>query len=271
MKQRLKKLIKSVAPSWYSAYIESRRKYGYFGEYKSWYEAKLQCIGYDSDIIIEKVKDSALKVKNGHIAYERDSVTFDKIDYSWPLLAVLLWIACKNNNSLNVLDFGGSLGTSYFQNKHFLGHLKLHWGVVEQEKFVNYGKKLFEDNELHFYKSAKECLSHSKPDIVLFSSSIQYLEEPYKVLADIISFQPPYIFFDTTPFLKTENDIISVQKVPPKIYEASYPVWIFSQEKFLSFFAKNKYHFIVDFNMQKVDIFKIKGKPVDLMGMFFAK
>lgn len=260
-----------IPPLLYSAYIESRRKYGYFGQYGSWAEAKSQCSGYDSDIIIEKVKDSALKVKNGQAAYERDSVIFGKIEYSWPLLAALLWIASKKNNFLNVLDFGGSLGTSYFQNKHFLDHIKMNWGIVEQEKFVDYGKKLFEDERLHFYKTVEEYTSRQKPDIVLMSSSIQYIEEPFKELSNIISHKPPFILFDTTPFMKTKEDIITIQKVPPKIYDASYPVWIFSKDKFISFFTGNNYRLVADFNMQKVDIFKINGKPVDLMGMLFAR
>jgi putative methyltransferase (TIGR04325 family) len=258
-------------PLLYSAYLESRRKYGYFGEYQSWQEAKSKCTGYDSDKVIEKVKNSALKVKNGEAAYERDSVIFDKIDYSWPLLAALLWIASKNNNALNVLDFGGALGTSYFQNKNFLNHIKLNWNVIEQEKFVNYGKKLFEDEKLHFYKTIEESLARQNPDIILLSSTIQYLEKPYQKLSELIKLKPPYILFDTTPFMNTKKDIITIQKVPPQIYDASYPLWILSKNKFISFLADRKYKMLTDFNMQKVDIFKIKGKPVDLMGMLFAR
>jgi putative methyltransferase (TIGR04325 family) len=39
------------------------------------------------------------------------------------------------------LDFGGSLGSSYFQNKKFLDALRLvEWNVVEQENFVATGE-----------------------------------------------------------------------------------------------------------------------------------
>jgi putative methyltransferase (TIGR04325 family) len=69
--------------------------------------------GYDSEIILEKTRDALLKVKNGEAAYERDSVLFDEIQYAWPLLTSLMWVAAQAKGILNVLDFGGSLGTTY--------------------------------------------------------------------------------------------------------------------------------------------------------------
>jgi len=49
--------------------------------------------GYDNDMILEKTRLALLKVKNGEAAYERDSVVFEDIQYAWPLLAGLLWVA----------------------------------------------------------------------------------------------------------------------------------------------------------------------------------
>ena len=119
---------------------------GYFGNYSCWYKACQDSTGYDSNVILNKVRDALLKVKNGDAVYERDSVLFDEVQYSWPLMAGLLWIASCGNNCLNLIDFGGSLGSSYFQNRKFLGHLcEFYWNVVEQEKFVKCGRELFED------------------------------------------------------------------------------------------------------------------------------
>ena len=49
------------------------------GDYKTWEDAQARCTGYDSEIILDKVKNSLLKVKNGEAIYERDSVLFDEI------------------------------------------------------------------------------------------------------------------------------------------------------------------------------------------------
>src|SRR5262245_44680393 len=103
-------------------------EYGWHGDFADWAEAKRACSGYDSDVILERVKAALLKVKRGEAVYERDSVLFDSKQYSWPVLASLLWIASQHQNRLTVMDFGGSLGSSYFQNREFLGHLTgLRW------------------------------------------------------------------------------------------------------------------------------------------------
>ena len=47
--------------------------------------ASNDCKGYDHQDIIDSVFNSALKVKNGEIVYERDSIIYDEIQYSWPV------------------------------------------------------------------------------------------------------------------------------------------------------------------------------------------
>src|SRR5215211_4348062 len=85
------------------------------GSYENWQTAMAQTKGYNDTLILERVKDSLLKVKNGEAVYERDSVLFDKIQYAWPLLACLENVALKDKGRLHLVDFGGSLGSSYYQ------------------------------------------------------------------------------------------------------------------------------------------------------------
>ncbi len=91
------------------------------GDFATWEEASAQCAGYDAEDILAKVLAATLKVKSGEAACERDSVLFDDIEYAWPVLAGLMWAAARNGGKLNVLDFGGALGSSYFQNRKFFG------------------------------------------------------------------------------------------------------------------------------------------------------
>ena len=82
-------------------------------------------------------------------AFERDGVVFDQPDYNFPLLACLLRVATESGNRLRVLDFGGSLGSTYFQCRPFLGGVsELRWTVVEQPQFVECGRREFEDGEV---------------------------------------------------------------------------------------------------------------------------
>ncbi|MCF6158628.1 MAG: methyltransferase, TIGR04325 family [wastewater metagenome] len=271
MNGQIKNIMKDfLPPVFLKAYLLNRNaKYGFFGNYTSWGEAETASIGYDSDMIVNKVKDALLKVKQGEAVYERDSVLFDNIQYSWPLLAALLWIASQNESQLNLVDFGGSLGSTYFQNRKFLMHLnELYWNIVEQEKFVECGKRYFEDKHLKFYYSIDSCFREQRPNTILFSAVIQYLEKPYDLLAEVTNKEFRYIVFDRTPFLDKGNDRITIQKVSPEIYQASYPAWFFNKENFLNSFLLKEYRLIAEFDThEKVNIPSIfKGFIFERMG-----
>ena len=249
--------------------IRHTDKYGFFGNYKSWNEAKQFSKGYDNEAILQKVKSAALKVKNGEAAYERDSVVFSKVEYFWPTLAALLWTASKNDNRLSLIDFGGSLGTSYRQNKKFLSHLKsLRWNVVEQPLFAKCGKEFFEDEHLKFYDSLEHCAKTEHPDAVLISSVIQYVERPYDLLRQILNLGAKCLIFDRTPFLKDDTpERITVQRVPPKVYDASYPAWFLNEKKFLKMFEAN---YRLDFDTIPYNM-TLDGEILRFRGFIFEK
>ncbi len=234
----LKNLIKKVTPPFLIDLIHPRRQYGFIGNYKTWIEAMANSKGYNDPVILEGVKAAALKIKNGEAAYERDSVLFYQKDYNWPLLASLLWIAEQNNRTLNILDFGGSLGSTYFQHREMLKYLvSFNWNIVEQENFVSYGKKYFEDDQLKFFSSITDCLAVTHPNVFLASSTLQYLEKPYELMAKVVNLGFDYLILDRTPFLPS-TDRITVQKVNPHIYDASYPAWLLNENKFLKIVYK---------------------------------
>jgi putative methyltransferase (TIGR04325 family) len=221
--------------------------YGWSGDYSSWDNAKKKCIGYSSPEIIAKVRESALKVRNGEFPYERDSVLFNKIQYSYPLLASLLWIAEKNNGRLNVLDFGGALGSSYYQNIKFLNSIsEVKWCIVEQSQFVHIGQSEFQNGILKFFSSVDDCIASYNIDICILSSVLQYIESPYKLLDSIISKQVKFILIDRTPFIKGK-DRITIQKAHPKIYSAKYPCWFFNLQNFKRFMSE-KYNLVLEFD-----------------------
>jgi putative methyltransferase (TIGR04325 family) len=208
-------------------------KYGYFGNYASWQQAAQQCAGYDAGNILEKVKEATLKVKNGETVYERDSVLFDIIEYSWPLVSALLWVAALNKGKISVLDFGGSLGSSYFQNKKFLDTLNtVQWNIVEQASFVAAGQQAIENETLHFFNSVDEVRKqYALPDLLLIACTLPYIEQPYQLLHQLMQHRFQYIIIDNTPFNDEAGDRVTIQKVPPQIYAASYPCWLLDYNK----------------------------------------
>ena len=246
--KRIRQIIRSMTPPIvFKIYEHLSCNTGFFGNYTTWEEARRASNGYGSEVILNKVKDALLKVKNGEAVYERDSVLFQKIEYSWPLIAALLWIASRNGNRLNVVDFGGSLGSSYFQNRKMLAHLhELEMERGRADKIRRMRNNDFEDQNLKFYYYLEDCLKEQHADTILLSSVIQYLEKPYDLLSDVKRNKVKYVVLDRTAFIDAGDDRITVQKVPPQIYDASYPGWFFNEHKFLDFFS-DEYELISDF------------------------
>jgi len=259
----LKQFIKSLVPPIILIILNrfKNKKYGWKGNYATWGKAQEAATGYDSDEIINKVRNSLLKVKNGDAVYERDSVVFNKIQYSWPYLSGLMLSSIKHGK-LNVVDFGGSFGSSYFQNKKFLDEIdNVSWNIIEQKHFVDVGKKEFEDDRLKFYYTIAECLQYNQPNILLLSSVLQYIEKPYELLNEYLKYNFDYIILDRTPFSFHNKDEIKLQIVPPNIYEASYPCWFFNEDYLVNYFVSKGYKMIESFNALdgKCDEYYFKG------------
>lgn len=243
---RYKKIKRSISdnvpPAVFRLYRRLVQKVGYFGNYKTWSDAEAESTGYDGDEILRKVREATLKVKQGEAIYERDSVLFDRIQHSWPVLAGLLWIATKQGNRLSVLDFGGSLGSSYRQNKGLLDHLAtFEWSIVEQENFVRCGQREFQDHVLRFYLTIDDCLRERTPNVVLLSSVLPYVKDPYGILAELVSRRFDFIIIDRTPLLEGDEDRLTVQQVPGEIYSARYPAWMLGRRKLISKLSADYY------------------------------
>lgn len=232
------KFIKGLARDWIPPVVlraikgDNEQGIRFEGRYSTWDEAAHLCVGYDAQNILKKVLDATLKVKQGEAVFERDSVLFDEIQYSWPVTAGLMWVAAKNSGKLRVLDFGGSLGSSYFQNQKFISGLcDLSWCVVEQKSFVEIGSRYIADSSLSFHLTINDAVSKTLPNVILLSSVLQYLPNPSQVIRNVALVGADAIIIDRTPFLlKGSDSIVKVQHVPKQIYPASYACWFFSPD-----------------------------------------
>ena len=218
------------------------------GDYLSWAEASAKAGGYSEAGILDKCAQSLFKVKNGEAVHERDSVLFDRIEYSWPLLSGLLRAAIGNKGELHVLDFGGSLGSTYFQNRVFLRGIPVCWSIVEQEGFVSRGRELFQDERLRFFYTMEEAVKNDpRINVCVISSTLPYLPDPYAFVSQLIKFRFEYIIVDRTYFIDGDRDRLVIQHVPETIYDAHYPAWFFSEKRLLESFGP-EYEILADFD-----------------------
>ena len=252
MKKTIRRLLYDwIPPAVIKQASKINRKHTNFeGNYSSWQDAAYKCSGYDGDNIIEKVLSATLNVKNGGSAFERDSVNFETIEYSWPLTSALMWAAAKDSGRLNVLDFGGSLGSSYFQNRKFLNDLlEVKWNVIEQPHYVEQGKKHIEDDTLKFYSNIRDCLSENTPNVILLSGVLQYVPTPFDILKELGISGVRNLIIDRTSYSDlSDTAFLKIQHVPEQIYTASYPCWFFNESYLVNKILDMGFSLLEDFD-----------------------
>lgn len=227
----------------------SRSGIRFQGGYATWEQALQASSSYDDRSILWKVKDATLKVKRGDAAYERDSVLFDRTEYSWPVVTGLMWAASQHGGRVSVLDFGGSLGSSYFQNRALLNELSdVRWAVVEQHHYVTCGRKHIEDERLKFFDTIGECAAELKPNVALLSSVLQYLREYETVVKALTDLGPTVIVLDRTIVNLKGQKAIYVQHVPVSIYPATYPCYSLPEISLVADFRGCGYELVSDFD-----------------------
>ena len=177
---------------------------------------------------------------------ERDGFTLSMPQYPYQLLTALLHLAGQNGNAnLTVVDFGGSLGSSYFACKPWLQHVRnLKWTVVEQAHFEVIGRNRFADGRLDF--SASLDTIAIRPDLVLASGVLMYLPDPYETLDLLLNMGAEICVVDRTATVPTVNDIFTVEHVRSGNYEASYPCRFLSHAK-LTTACLAKYNCVEEF------------------------
>lgn len=209
------------------------------GDYANWEEAAAKADGYDAAPILDRVYKATLAARDGSAVFERDGVLFDTRHDPYPLLAVLMRAAALSGDKLCVHDFGGALGSSYFQCKPWLADLaKVTWCVIEQPHFVATGNAKLVDESLVFFESLEKASRNGMPDIVLFSGVLQYLPDPMTILAQALELRPRCIMIDRTPIIAGDRDVVRLQKQSGHMIRSSYPVRLFAEQSLLGAMAK---------------------------------
>jgi putative methyltransferase (TIGR04325 family) len=213
----------------------------YRGNFENWQLASQASEGYSSEAIIRKVVEATDQVLAGKGSFERDGVVFDAPDYPYNLIAPALTVALENKGQLLVLDFGGALGSTYRRMRPLLNSVaSIEWSIVEQEHFVTIGRQKYSNDELVFFSFEEYKSSPKDSNILIFSSVLQYLEYPeetFERLAAELTITD--IVIDRTPFSSEARHKIVQQVVPSSIYKANYPMWIFSEQKFIELYQAN--------------------------------
>jgi putative methyltransferase (TIGR04325 family) len=233
MNTKMKSVVRASLPApvlrWW------RRRFGwqwFRGDYSTWAEARSASRGYDSAAILAQVREAAHAVRDGRAAWDRDGMTFATPATNAPLLETLRNVAASANGCLDLIDFGGALGSTWRQYRSELADLAtVRWRVVEQPGFVAAGRDLT-DSVLSFHPSLDDAVgAGARPAAVLFSSVLPYVEHPGKLLEEVVQREFQHIIIDRTPFIAGGRTRLVVQHTPLQLGGASYPCWLFDRRQ----------------------------------------
>ena len=201
----------------------------YSGPFGTWADAVRATAGYADEAILARVIAATEAVLAGHADYEQDGIPMRGTPPPGHALPSLL--AAARDGALRVVDFGGGLASHYLRWLPLLKGLdEISWCVVEQPHYVEAGRRLFSDLPQVRFVSEIEEASSFKPDAVLASSVLQYLESPLDTLHGLATLGARVIVLDRIPFSTDGRARILAQRTPAKLGRASYPLWMLSAD-----------------------------------------
>jgi putative methyltransferase (TIGR04325 family) len=111
-------------------------------------------------------------------------------------------------------------------------------------------------------------LQKTEVNVCLLSGVLQYLEQPFEIFNDIYNSKIEYVIIDRTSFVKNEDDILTIQNVYKEIYEAKYPSWFFSLDKFHNY-INERYSII--YQWDAFDNYTLRKRNVKALGYLLKK
>ncbi len=234
------------------------------GPLRSWDEATKRATGWDSPILTELALKAALKVKVGAAAFERDSRPHDRIVYSPTVLAALL-LAVARYRALSVIDFGGGLGSNYYQHRKLLRALPdmpVSWNVIERVPLANIGAEQFQTAELRFHDRLDGL--HLEHPVLLFTGALQYVADAF-VLLDEATRQTDIIAVDRMYVSAAADHAPYLQHLDPRRFgSVTLPMWCFAKAALIGWFEARDFVLVEQF-------FISRERPFEFCGMLFMR
>lgn len=200
----------------------------------SWDRAVAESAGYEAQDIVDACLAAAKAVQRGDAAYERDTVLFPERELDFPLVAAVALARGISGREVRVLDIGGGLGTGFFRHREVLHQIGVaSWRILETPAMVRASQELAVERDLSFVSSLPKAL-RDPSDLIVFSSSLQYLSEPRAVLEGALSSSACVVLIDRLPIWYQHAAAPVVQVTPAGTRPGSYPCWLLAERELLS-------------------------------------
>ena len=160
-----------------------------------------------------------------------------------------------SQKEVKILDFGGAMGRSYILLKNSIASdIDINYFIVETQEMCEKGKSIYEnDNKIKFLSELPK--NDEKIDIILFNSSLQYINDFESLFDNLIKYNPE--FFVLLRLSAGEiKSFISVQK---NVSKTLLPHRFYNINDFANFLKEKHYKLLFSslhkrkFNMNNFD------------------
>ncbi len=144
--------------------------------------------------------------------------------------------AAGGKSKLSLLDWGGALGHYALMAQRLLPELPLDITVKELPEMCRAGKELLP--AVNFVSEDDACFSRGY-DLVVASSSLQYVEDWRSLASRLVKSARGWIFITRLPVARRAATFCVVQRpfIYGHVYHSEYISWVFNRGEFLAHMA----------------------------------
>jgi len=243
---RLKKIITDSFPK-LSKRVSKYYQYNSFSnQIRNFEKFKKINNDYNSEDFSKKIENALLASMKRSELTDRDGQIVLHKNNNFRLVKYINQITNKKKNCF-IIDYGGSLCNFYRSNKLILNN-NINWIIFEKKDVIRLGKKYFKKRKFNFFSSSKKLNDFIKKnnisiDLYLFGSSLQYIDNLEKILAEINYHKCKNIIVDRQPMLTSLKTSYYKQKIPFWYGSHSFPVKLYNYRNFINIL--NKYNFFL--------------------------
>ena len=231
---------------------------------KSFEQAKIYCesktpSAYQSKLLCKYRFD---KLKN---YIKNKGLNFYTCSNSILLMSIACFLKYNPGKTPNIIDFGGACGENILSLNPIFGDqiFKSSW-VLETPAQVEESTRWEFVENIKFASDINQILGNHKIDIFFSSCAINYIEEPYKLLAIVEKYKIPLVCLTRNNFSLNPKPFIQVSNLSdngfgdhidnygnPNIY---YPSQTIDEKEIKNIFLKGNYELIIDHSIDKTGV-----------------
>jgi putative methyltransferase (TIGR04325 family) len=177
----------------------------------------------------------------------------------------VLALAARESTGISVLDWGGAIGHYYLLSKALLPGVDISYHCKEVPVLCDRGAELLPDVTFH---SDDACLDRTY-DLVLASSSLQYVEGWQETLRRLAFAAGRYLYVTRLPVARRARSFVMVERAYAYGYDAEYLGWVLNRDELLACAGGSGMALVREFLIS--ESFKIRGAPehAQLRGFLF--